>query len=138
MRLAFRFLASTVAGIGNQDAKGTTPMTRPSYQQLRERMANAADTAAGPEALAALTDAFAALGQQALAERRSHGTHWGIWADWCWRNDTPALPADGGSCQRFLHDMAAEIEDADELLEICAAITGGHIDSGYPDPWPTS
>lgn len=113
-------------------------MTRPSYQELRERLADAADTAAGPEALAALTDAFATLGQQALAERCNRGTHWVVWADWCWRNDTPALPAAAGTCQRFLDEMAAEIEDADELLEICAAITGGHLDGGYPDPWQTS
>ena len=111
-------------------------MTTPTYQEVLSHLAAASQQNASPGALTSMTQVFADLGGQALADRRGPGgKHWGTWTDWCWRNQRPALPTTAADALQFAEDLAADIDDADKVLEICAIVADRHLAAGYDDPW---
>jgi hypothetical protein len=89
-------------------------------------------TAAGD--LSALADALAQLGHQARDDD-AFGAEWACWADWCWRTGATALPASPETARAFVEDVACDVADADDLLDVIAAVGHRHRASGHPDPF---
>jgi len=84
--------------------------------------------------LPTLADAFAQLGQQARDDD-AVGAEWACWADWCWRAGATALPASRETARAFVEDVASEFPDADDLLDVIAAVGDRHRAAGLPDPF---
>jgi hypothetical protein len=78
--------------------------------------------------LSTLTDALAHLGQEARRDD-AFGAEWGCWADWYWRMDVTAMPAWPATARAFVEDVAAELSDADDLLDVIAAVGSRHRDA---------
>ena len=87
--------------------------------------------------LPALTDALAALGDEARRDD-AFGADWACWADWCWRAGVQALPASPVTARAFVEDVAAEMHDADELLDLIGVVGDRHRTAGHPDPFDGS
>jgi hypothetical protein len=96
------------------------------------RMDAPAATAAGDPS--ALADALAALGDEARYDD-AFGSDWACWADWCWRAAVPPLPASPATARAFVEDVAAAMPDADDLLDVIAAVGDRHRAAGHPDPF---
>ncbi len=84
--------------------------------------------------LSALTEALAQLGQQARGDD-AFGAEWACWADWCWRAGVPAMPASAQTARAFVEDVAGDLPDADDLLDVIAALGNRHRAAGHPDPF---
>jgi len=89
-------------------------------------------TAAGD--LSTLADALAQLGHEARHDD-AFGADWACWADWCWRAGVPPLPASPATARGFVEEVAAEMPDADDLLDVIAAVGDRHRAAGHPDPF---
>jgi hypothetical protein len=84
--------------------------------------------------LSTLADVLARLGHQARDDD-AFGAEWACWADWCWRAGAPALPASSETAQAFVEDVAGEMTDADDLLDVIAAVGDRHRATGHLDPF---
>jgi hypothetical protein len=76
--------------------------------------------------------AIAFFSSAAIAERDEHGAAWGIWADWAWTQDVPALPAASEHLNRWLAE--ADIPEA-TVNEVLTAIDDVHYSAGYGPGW---
>lgn len=76
---------------------------------------------------------FIAVGEQALADDKNHGRHWGRYADWAWRTGTTALGSTSADVVAWL-DTDAEALPAVEVDAVLDAIRRVHVEAGYADP----
>lgn len=87
------------------------------------------EAAAGEAAaLAAAVAALVRIGAEALAERENRGDQWGTWADWCYTQQIPALPADRDDVARWAD--TADLPESD-IAAVLAAIEAVHRSSGW-------
>lgn len=108
-----------------------SPSARRSPQYMITTSGHDATAAAD---LSTLADGLAALGDEARRDD-AFGADWACWADWCWRAGVPSLPASPATARAFVEDVAAEMPDADELLDVIAAVGDRHRAGGHPDPF---
>jgi hypothetical protein len=116
-----------LSGVGMSDLPSTDPVT--GYRLL----AGSRPVTVTSD-LSTLADALAQLGHQARDDD-AFGAEWACWADWCWRAGATALPASPETARAFVEDVAVEMPDADDLLDVIAAVGHRHRASGHPDPF---
>jgi hypothetical protein len=119
--------AGALSGVAMSDIPSVRPVPR-------YRLVAGDRPVTGTNDLSTLADALARLGHEAQGDD-AFGAEWACWADWCWRAGVTALPASPGTARAFVEDVAGELPDADDLLDVIAAVGDRHRAAGHPDPF---